>query len=346
MQASGDKGFGQSPAYGPFIRTPALAAAEQSPGQQGRLRVHPLMRSGQAQFGVFRQQGQGGQIRAGIRRVQGQFHGVGPPLQGRAGVLRLGGAHRREHARPHGVGLVRRDGGDIRPQHRLMVQADGGEANEIGGQGCGGVVATAQAGFKNQQIGFRILKGQDGHNREQFKISKPRFGRQRPVGQPRPRRFGQGAAIHADAFRRAEKMGRGIQAGAKAVGHAQALQKGGRGAFAVGARHLHHGAGQAGDAQRAQRAFHTAQAHIHMKQAQTVQMGQHVGVAEQGPVDAGAAAGGARHQARPRLARTPARSQSYQAVRPLPSRHDISMTVRSGLRRVAWARALSTLKST
>ncbi len=179
----------------------------------------------------------------------------------------------------HGGGLVRSDGREGGAQNVLVVQSNGRVAKQIGVQRGGGVVASAESGLHHGHIHALFPEEQQGQHREKFKIGQATGRGSRGhdgIGVRCPGFAGQGLPVHADALFGRNKMRRGVQAGFTAVSRAERGQKGRRGTLAVSAQNLDHRERRSGQVQGGQGAAHAIQAHVHVKKAEAVQMGQYV----------------------------------------------------------------------
>ena len=139
-------------------------------------------------------------------------------------------------------------------------------------------MASAQSGLQHGHIHAVFPEEQQGQRCEKFKVGQAAgrggLGHER-IGARGPAFAGQGLSVHADALFWRNEMRRGVQAGFAAVSRAKRGQKGRRGSLAVGAQNLNHREGRPGQAQGAQGAAHAAQAHVHVEEAEAVQMGQY-----------------------------------------------------------------------
>ena len=262
LQTAGHEGPGQSPRHGIGPRRHMQARGQGLPGVQGHGGIDALVRPGQPQRHVARQ---------GFDDVQGSGQPFGLTAQDLFGSGELGRADHR-HAGADGAALVQGDVSQGGAQDGGMIHGHGREAGQVAGQGRGGIMGAAQPGLHDGQLHALTGKGQYGQHGQEFEIGQIRSRRVDFRGQPGPQVFLQRDAVDADALAGGKEVRRGIEPGAAAVGAGQAVQKGGRGALAVGAHDLGHHKGRAGKAQAGEGGLHARQAQVHVEETKTVQV--------------------------------------------------------------------------
>ena len=194
------------------------------------------------------------------------------------GLGRLGRGKDRRRA-SDGAGLVPGNVFDGGTKNRRVVERHGRKAHRIGGCCRRGVPAGAESRFENGGLDAAGAEGVERHDRQDLEVGQ--FGAGLPgfPGRLEPQAlvFGQAPAADEDALRRVDEVGRGVEPGLDPARLKQGCQKGGRGAFAVGAGNLDDAVRGAAEVQGLQGLLHASEAEVHVEKAEAVQIASKLG---------------------------------------------------------------------
>jgi len=149
------------------------------------------------------------------------------------------------------AGFFAGDGGEGIAEPFLVVEGDGGEDGDVGGEGGGGIEAAAHACFEDDEFAGMFVEMFEGDGEGEFEEG----GVVIPVGNE----FAQGGEVadgvllgnfgagDADAFAEVEEVGGGEEADAAAGGAGHGVDDGADGALAVGAGDVDDGGAVGGD---------------------------------------------------------------------------------------------------
>ena len=172
-------------------------------------------------------------MRAGKPQLERSFQSVCPDersLAGGSGIAKRAGGLRKLSGRADrnpgadGPCLVPGNGGKVCAEHILVIHSYGRKAGQVGANGGGGIVAAAKPGLKHGHVNLFFPESQQSQHSKKFKIRQFRYGIHDLVCLGGPPVLRPGAAVNADALRGTDKVRRGEQARAQAVG----LAKGGK----------------------------------------------------------------------------------------------------------------------
>ena len=262
LQPSRNEGLLKTASLGSGILRQGKPGADFPESGESCAGIHALMIAGEAEHGAFRNgRSEGnGRVKAFCAFPE---HGFGGGKLGRGDDGRRGA---------YGVGFVVCYGFERGAEDGRVIKSYGGVADEIRSRSRGGIVAGAESRFHDGALHAAFTEQEKGHDGENLKVGKPRFGLPGGQGCLKPLFFAERPAVHKNAFGRAHEMRRCVEARGDACLFEEGSKKRCRGTLAIRAAYLGYEKGRSFEPQFLKRPVHTGQGEIHVEKIEFIQI--------------------------------------------------------------------------